>query len=97
MQLNAKGLVRKPQGANCSHVLDSGERVFRTRLSATPSDHAFRPRLPATLYSHAFRRAKRIEDVMFLATAISPAGETLADTVVLELVSAENVVLPELC
>ena len=55
MQLNAEGPGCKPQGANCSHVLDSGKHVLGLRLSATPSDHAFRPRFTATPFSHVFQ------------------------------------------
>ena len=55
MPLNAKGPGCKPQGADCSHVLDSGKHVLGLRLSATPSDHAFRPRFTATPFSHVFQ------------------------------------------
>ena len=73
MQLNAKGPGCKPQGADCSHVLDSGKHVLGPRLSATTSDHAFRTRFLATPSGHVFQprlpatssdMPSRIEDVM---------------------------------
>ena len=73
MQLNANGPGCKPQAAKCTHVLDSGEHVLGLRLSAT-------------LSGHVFRRAIRIEDVVFLVTAMFQASEPLTDTVILDLV-----------
>ena len=81
MQLNAKGPARPRFRQARLRTTPSGH-VIRPRLSATPSGHVFQ----TTPSGHVFRRAIWIEDVIFLVTAILPASEWLADTVVLELV-----------
>ena len=65
---------------------DTTSEPTRFHVLAFHGKHLVRPRLSATPSGHVFRRAIWIEDVMFLVTAILPASEPLADTVVLELV-----------
>ena len=93
-QTTSRSLIQANRRSSARVTLqDPRPRFRRARLRTTPFSHAFRPRFPATLYSlafqprlsatlsgHVFRRALRIEDVVFLVTAMFQASEPLVRT-----------------